>query len=600
MSHPNRGSVLPVLLTGALAASPLALAENTDQILVTATRTPQPLSQTLAPVTVFDRADIERLQARDLVDLLSRVPGVSFGREGGRGAVTALFLRGNNSNHTLVMIDGVRIGSGTTGRASLELLSPATIERIEVVRGPRSSLYGSDAIGGVINIITRREQGDLQPTLRAGIGSNKTREVSASVGGGTEDFNFNATVSDFYTGGTDHTTRKTPPDDDDDAFRQRAISLSMEHRVTEQLTARAFYQDSRSKAEYDNAFACATCNPHRLQRVEALGVELDARILPIWRSSLRYGRSVDDSKERESYTGEIKTTRTQYHWQNDLNLHEQHLLTLGYDFDRDEVSSLTAYDVDERDNKAYYGQLQSQWGVVDTVAGLRHDDNDQYGTFNTGNIAIGANLPGDIRVIASYSEGFKAPTFNDLYGPWGGNPDFRPEESENIELEVRGQHLGVQWSASIFQNDVKNLLISNPMTWQLEQIGRARIQGLEATAATLLAGWDVVLSATLLDHEDRDTGDELTRRPRRYASLDLDRAFGPWQLGMTLRGEGRRLEGANRLAGYGQVNLRAGYRFNPQWLVQAKIDNILDRDYQLSGGYKQPGVEAFLSVTYTP
>lgn len=621
----HRRTALALLVS---AAGSLALADagrDIEQTLVTATRTEQPLHEVMAPVTVITREDIERIQPLDVMELLEQAPGASLSRTGGYGAATSLMLRGNSSGHTLVMVDGVRINSATLGGASLTHINPALIERIEIVRGPRSSLYGSDAIGGVVNIITRRPQGEFQPRLQAGIGNHGIRQSEVFIGGGDERLSAGLTASHFYTTGIDHTTHKDLGRGDDDAFRETSLGLTLDHRPTDWLQAGLNYQYNRGRSEYDSSMCSAlACSHYNLARIETLSGQLVLTPLAGWDSTLRLGRATDELENRvdnldthqTSSQGEFKTRRTQYSWQNDFSMIEGQVLTLGYDFEREEISSDTAYDRDKRLNRAWFGQLQSQWTpVLDTVVGYRKDDNGQFGNYETANAALGIQLPADFRLIASYSEGFKAPTFNDLYYPsdpfFQNNPDLVPETSKNHELELRGQHFGVHWSLNAFHNKVKRLIQFNPdpAINGPDQIDAARLRGAELSADTELAGWQLGVSATYLQPRDTRTGNDLQLRPRRFATLNADRQFGDLQLGLGLRVESSRYgDPANsyRLPGYGKANLRLGYAVNEEWQLKLKLDNLLDKKIKLAGDftpghyYRQPGLEAIVSVVYTP
>src|SRR5690625_2030703 len=469
----HRRTALALLVS---AAGSLALADagrDIEQTLVTATRTEQPLHEIMAPVTVITREDIERIQPLDVMELLEQAPGASLSRTGGYGAATSLMLRGNSSGHTLVMVDGVRINSATTGGASLTHINPALIERIEIVRGPRSSLYGSDAIGGVVNIITRRPQGEFQPRLQAGIGNHGIRQSEVFIGGGDERLSAGLTASHFYTTGIDHTTHKDLGRGDDDAFRETSLRLTLDHRPTDWLQAGVNYQYNRGRSAYDSLSSTLACAPHNLARIETPSGQLVLTPLAGWDSTLRLCRATDELENRvdnldthqTSPEGEFKTRRTQYSWQNDFSMVEGQVLTLGYDFEREEVSSDTVYDRDKRLNRAWFGQLQSQWTpVLDTVVGYRKDDNGQFGNYETANAALGIQLPADFRLIAADSEGVQAPTFHNPHSDTHGRPDLVPETSKNHELELRGQHFGVHWSLNAFHNKVKRLIQYNPAT----------------------------------------------------------------------------------------------------------------------------------------
>ncbi|CAA0109710.1 Vitamin B12 transporter BtuB [Zhongshania aliphaticivorans] len=609
-----------------MATSPIFAAEQShiETTVVTATRTEQSVADILAPVTVFERADIERIQPNDLQELLSRAVGVSFVRNGGRGASTSLFLRGNQSNHTLVLIDGVRIGSATNGAPALTNLPPELIERVEIVRGSRSSLYGSEAIGGVINIITRKyhDTDGLEPMLQIGIGTQGSRKVLAAISGGDAQTQVNISVLREETDGVDNTSSKAGVSGDDDAFEQTAINASLSHKINDAVELFAFYQHSQTESDYDNncydsAYNKYECSPYTDGAAAIANIRGEFRPTDNWLLSLSAGESKDESTIEYHYidpaaTGisgdTFDTTRRVYSLQNDWMIGEHHVITLGFERLLDHVKSNLSYGEQSRGNKAIFAQWQADLGLVDFTIGGRNDDNDQFGTNDTGNASIGLDISDAIKVIASYGEGFNAPTFNDLYYPFYGVPTLEPETSENIELELRGNHDWGSWSVARFENDVDKLIQYNPATFGPDQIEGAEIKGWEMSVSSAIKDWSIDANISLLDATDANSGLDLRRRADKQANVDIGREWQHWGVSGSLRLVSSRFEdtaNTDELAGYGLVDSTVFYRVNEQVKLQLALKNIFDKEYVSArsfsfGDYLSIGREAMFSITYTP
>ena len=618
----------------ALALSSNAIAETQtsersnskpEEITITATRTEQSIANTLSSVTVFTREDIEKFQTRSLAELLSKTPGISITSNGGRGSSTGASLRGNQTDHTLFLVDNIRIGSSTLGSSSLERIDPELIERIEIVRGPKSSLYGADAIGGVVNIITRKANLDAPLSIKAGIGNNNSNQTAVSYGQRGSNYQANLTASYEYTGGYDYTETTTTPSDDNDAFRQTAIGFNGAVDLSKDLNIALSYQLSESESEYDTScsapitYAPLLCSPYSDSSTEAFNLTGTLDITSNWTSILSTGKSKDESETladnidmlTTTSGGEFNTEKTDISWLNNIQITKELLLTVGYDYLNEKVNSTVDYDIDKRDNDGYFAQLQLNYGDFSGNFGARHDENEQFGNFETYHLAGGYAINNSIKVIASYGEAFKAPTFNDLYFPDFGNPTWIPEETETYEITVKGSNASNDWSVSVFQNDIVNLIQYNFDTFVTDQTASATIEGIEISMDTEIVGWSIHSSITILDSEDDKTGNKLARRPEEILNIDIDRSFDQWSVGATFYASSSRYNDAannSELSGYGTVALRAAYTLSDEWKFQLKADNIFEKDYVLTqassftglGNYKQPGLEVLFSVVYTP
>ena len=606
----------PYLLPAALLLAPLAAVADpiADPIVVTATRTAQTADEALASVSVIERAEIERLQASSLSELLGRLPGVSVASRGGAGSLTSLHLRGANSDHTLVLVDGIKVGSVTTGMTAFQHIPVEAIERIEVVRGPRSSLYGSEPIGGVIQIFTRRGGGEVTPHLQLSAASHDTYSATLGLRGGGDDGWFSLLASGLDSGGFDACRGESlsafggcfADEPDRDGYREKSLSLRGGYRF-DKAEVDLHWLRSDGHVEFDGFHNSADV----VQQVAGLGLQLNPHA--IWQSSLRAGRSQDRMTNFSdgSFGNRIDSERDSLSWQNDILLADRHLLTLGADYQVDRIDYRDGfggrYAEDARDNHGLFGQLQLQAGAQQLQFSLRHDDNQQFGSHTTGGLQWGIDLERGVRLTAAYATAFKAPTFNQLYSPWGdGNLDLNPEHSRGIELGIGGKLAAGQanWSLNLYQNVIDDLIVGWPNPVH-ENVSEARIRGLEASFNRRIGDWRLATSLTLLDARDRSDGanhdNHLIRRAGESARIDLDRELGRYRVGATLFAEGRRYDDpANQrpLSAYGTMDLRAEYRITPAWRLQGRIANLFDQHYETAEFYNQPGRTLQLTLRY--
>lgn len=585
--------------------------------VVSANREPQRRSQTPAATTVFNRDDIERLQIRSVAELLERVPGVSITRTGGAGSQTGLFLRGTSSTQTLVLVDGQRIAATSSGTSSLEFLSPDQIERIEVVRGSRSALYGSDAIGGVVQIFTRQGSGQgLAPAVRFGAGSNGTFERSLNLSGGNGQTRFSLGVAMDETQGIDATRDSFGANGDDDAYRNRSLSLNVAHRFNDRLEAGVSALDQRGELEFDDTFD--GFQPTVDFQLSSISGFVDAKLNDVWNSRLEVGHSEDkrdtgnDSPLAPDYVFfSYSTYRDSASWVNTLQLDPAHQLLLGADWHEDQLHSSSDFAQDSRWNQAAFIQHRYTGNAFSTEIGLRHDKNEQYGSENTWNAALTVPLDTRNDLVVSYSEGFRAPTFNELYDSWFGNPDLTPEKSKSYELQWRNRYSDSgSLEVSLYRTDIEDAIVSDAF-WIPQNVQTARINGLEATLRQDVFGWQASLAAGLIDPRDRDSGHTLARRAKRTLSLDLDRQFGDFSVGAGWRAVSGRYDNAENtieLGGYGLLGLRGSWQANSEVKLDLKLNNLYDKDYAETTystangryGYNTEGRTALFAVTWTP
>lgn len=615
-------------LSLALLPAGLALAAGQDaalklpETLISANRDVQQRDASSTASTVFTRADIERLQPASVSDLLRRVPGVQV-TDNGAGSLASLYIRGTKSAQSLLLVDGMRIASASSGDSNLQFLNVDQIERVEVLRGPRSAVYGADAIGGVVQIFTRRSAGEgLQPFVRMGYGSNASWRRSAGLSGGDAQTRFSLAGSLDETDGIDRTGPSYDSDQDHDAYRNKAFSLSLSHSFSDSLEAGVNVLDQRGRTEFDNPFGrfdmttfeSVGQEPYSDFTLSSVSSYLDAQVNDLWSSRLEVGHSENREESLDKLSDErgvFNTYRDSVNWLNTLALSDSHSLLLGGEWYEDQLNSNTAFAEQQRWNQAAFVQHRYESEHFSTELGVRHDKNEQFGSENTWSGALTLPLNAANDLVLSYSEGFRAPTFNDLYYPDYSNPDLKPEHSKSYELQWRSQLAErTRLEASLYRTDIEDAIASD-QDFIPQNIAEARIHGFEANLQQELFGWQGQLGIAFVDPRDRDSGHTLNRRARRTLSLDLDRAFGAFAVGATWQLASSSYDdpdNQHELGGYGLLGLRGSWQATGELKLEAKIDNLLDKDYQRAlyehegerYGYRQEGRTALLGFVWTP
>ena len=631
MKHLRLALPLLLLPTADLLADTRDAALKLPDVVISANRQVQARNDSSAANTVFTRDDIDRLQPSSLTDLLSRVPGVQVARTGGRGSLPGIFIRGTKSAQSLVLVDGQRIANSTSGDSGLQYLNIDQIERVEVLRGSRSVIYGSDAIGGVIQVFTRRNAGPgLQPRLKLGFGSHNTWERSLGLSGGDERTRFNLGASLDDTAGIDWSHTSFPSDRDHDAYRNKSLSLNLSHEFSDELEVGFNLLDSRGKSEYDNSFGrydfatgqSVGQKPYTDYTVSSASAYIDAQLNEAWQTRVELGHSENRDTKRDKLSPDFSvfnTYRDSINWQNDLTLDQQNSLILGGDWYEDRFHGSTTLSENSRWNRAAFIQHRFKGEWFSTELGLRRDQNQQFGGQNSwsGTLTLPVNSEND--VLLSYSEGFRAPTLNDLYYPnengfISSNPDLKPETSKSYEVQWRSQLSDVsRLEASLYRTDIKDAIIydnSGP-----HNVANARINGFEAALKQEFFGWQGNLGLSIIDPRDRNSGHTLARRARRTLNLDLDRQFEQLSLGASWQAISSSYDAEDnkhRLSGYYLLGLRSGWALNREVALSLKVDNLLDRRYtrawysyddpnfENNQPYREEGRTWMLGVTWTP
>lgn len=586
----------------AASSGQIVLAEdaaNLSKLVVTATTTQVTEAQSLTSVTVIDKADIEKQQPQEITELLAAQPGVDIVTNGGYGKSTSVYTRGSNSTGTKLLIDGVPIQSHSLGSSSWQYLPITQVDRIEIVRGPKSSLYGSSAAGGVVQVfLPEAEQGD-QAEVSLGAGSFGTTQADATVSGSDGQASYLLSVGSFNTDG-----QEVKEGAGDMGYSNDHVMARFGYEFDSGAYLKALMMHAEGESEYTTSSGSLRNNDY-VNQVLALtgGVDVNEN----WQSEVQLRQSRDDYdvlNDSGAKTGTYYDSKSQgVRWNNTLWLGD-HEVVLGAEHVKDSFDGSYAK---ERTSNSVFAQSLSEFGPVSVQLNIRADHYDEYDTQTTGGVAFGYQLDDVHTFRVSGRTSFTAPTFNSMNAEnWGYTlaNEIRPESSETYEMGIRADYQNSYWDAAIYQADYDDLIAWNYPT--VGNIDAARVQGLELAAGTDIEQWSFAVAATLMDTENLNDGDvkgnRLVRRANKSARFDVDRHFEDFSLGMTLATYGDRFDDAENdtlLPGYGLLNLRASYDFAENWNAKFTVKNALDKSYQTAQGYSNPGVGAFLTVNYS-
>lgn len=597
-----------------LFSTPLLAQQAQDSVLnpvvVTASRLEQPLIDTIAHTTVIGRKEISESQAFDLPSLLRREASIEFVQNGGIGTSASMFMRGADGRQVLTLIDGIRVGSATLGTTGVEHLMLDQIERVEIVRGNVSALYGAGAIGGVIQIFTKQGHGAPRAEAQAMVGSRGSSRVSAAYGGSVADTRFNINVSQFATSGFSAVDTRLAPraNPDDDGYRNQSFSAQLSHRLAagHELGVRAY--QSAGTVDFDSALGRPT-DTHRLENeLSSWSLYSRNQVTPVWKSQLTLARGTDKS---HSFTNNVLPTRfdtrnTQLLWQNDFALVREHVVTAGLEGQQQRVDSTTAYTYTGRDVRSARLGYNGRIGAQQLQAGARRDHYSDFGNADTWLAGYGYNVSPEWKLTAMRSSAFTAPTFNQLFFPGFGNPGLQPEKtySNEVGLQYAVENHVVRVTAfrTRYQNLIQNVLVAPPFTLQPRNVARARVEGTELSYAGQFYRWDVRASLTVQDPVDLATGARLRRRGSAFGNVTANTMVGDWRIGGELIVGSSRPDNHIRtgtlvtLDGYQVVNLTARRSLTKTTYVAVRMDNAFDAHYVLAHGFNVPGRGLFASL----
>lgn len=592
--------------------------EDEAAIVVTASRIPQPIRESTGDISIITREQIATAGQSTVTDLLRTLPGVEISSQGGPGQPATVFLRGANSNHTVVLIDGVRQTNLNFGLASLQSLPLSVIDRIEVLRAPASSLYGADAIGGVIQIFT--QAGDTTPGFRAevGFGEKGQRRITAGYTGKAGDLAWSiATGEDGSRSFDATTTANFAHHPDKDSNKQNFAQINLDYQLGADHQIGLKWLDTNNRNDIDVEFPPFVTAPsaRSIQNISNLVLKQKSQFTPYWTSTLQFGENHDRFRwERTNSFDETVINKARlYSWQNDFSFGAHQFLAALERQEQTITSDATAYGAHARTTDSLLAGYRFKSGPHQLRLNLRRDDIRDYGGETSGNLGYSYRFAPGWTFDAQHGKAFKMPTFNELYyiDPFGfflSNPTLRPEHSRTSEIGLIRQGAGERMSAYLFRNRITDLIVNfdpdgflGPLPGTVINTGQATIKGLTFGYSRNWDGWKLRAELTLQDARDDISGDRLPRRARHHGSFALDRDFGNWLAGAELVGQGDRYDSLpnspqNRLAGYGLVNLHARYKLDDNWSLFARWNNVLDRQYELAKGYPTPGANLFVGV----
>lgn len=585
----------------------LALASALPGVVVTATRTPLQADRSVAEVTVIDREEIDRASGLTLTQLLAQQPGVQYSANGGMGKTSAIFLRGLAARHTLLLVDGVRYGSATTGDPNLDNLPLGDIDHIEIVRGPLSSLYGSDAVGGVIQVFTRRATEGQRPNLAVSIGSHGYQQTGFGLSFADGPWDGSVQLQHTETRGFSATSEHVPfgYNPDNDSFRQNAGNLSLGLKLAPEWEARMSLLESNGRTDLDDG---PGIDSKAAMHTRVAAVQVGGKVQGSWRTLLRVARSTDTYDTLASLVydiGAITTNQQQLSWENTVATPVGTLLLLGEHLKQNVSKSAGQYDVTERTINGLAVGLNGEAGAHTWQASVRRDRNSQYGDQRTGSLGYGLQFAPDWRLTAAAGTSFVAPSFNDLYWPSFGNPLLQPEEGRHAELGLRHGAGTAQTRLTVFGNRIRGYITqgANPVNLPYATSHGASLSYENRIGALHL---NTVLERVNPRNDNLGSANYaklLPRRAENSAKLGADWEQGAWSFGSDLQAYSHRFDDAAntiRLAGFATLDLRTQWQFQPDWALQLRLNNLADKPYETAYGYHQPGRELYLTLRYTP
>jgi len=587
-----------------------------DEIVVSASRTPQSIKSVTGDVTVIDREEINRLRGGSLTDLLRLQPGIQTYTNGGMGTSSNIAMRGTNDNQLIVLVDGVRMNSGTTGTTAFENIPLALIDRIEIVRSPASSLYGSDGIGGIIQIFTKRGQSNKTHVYGSlGAGSYDAYSGNAGFDSVYQALKFGAQVSNYDTRGISARKNLTAAvDKDRDGYNNFSGSTYADLEFSPGHSLGVQYLESKGENQYDSGYI----GNYLERQQQGYGLTLKNALTEHWNSKLQYNVGRDQSFSISSATrnSNIETEQRQLSWQHDYSL-THGTVTFAYDrLEQDvQTESTGVRTLDRsRNNDAFVLGYVGNYAEHSTQLSLREDHNSQFGNYTTGGIGYGYAFTPAWRLTAQYGSSFRAPTFNQLYADRFGNPDLPSEKADNLEASLRYQGQALQAKVTVFENHIRNFIQTVTSgcpagftSGCAVNVGKVEVQGVTLEGSLPIGEqWLVTANLTVQSPRIDATDNLLARRAQRYGNMIVQYKNGAWDWSSELTASAERYnDPANRipLGGYALLNSTLAYQINPSWRLQARANNILDKNYVLAAvsstvDYNTMGTNVFVSLNY--
>jgi vitamin B12 transporter len=627
---------------------------KTSDVFVTATRTPIPKNNVIADTTIITEEEIERAGSSSLPELLQRQPGIEISNTGGMGKVTTIGIRGTSSTHSIILIDGMRVNAATSGFTAIEHIPLSQIEKIEILRGPASSLYGQDGIGGAIQIFTKKGVDGFNPYIGIGYGSYNTANFQSGIRGGNNQTTYAINFSAMNTGGfsafipnINNTSGAVTnaANLDRDGYKNYSLSSSLNHKINQDYEIDFQYFLSKGKNKFDQRYADFSpfVDFKNEARQESYGLNLKGQINNVWQSSIKIGQSTDKYLDKQKFNPAIglilpdpppdgcggpcgaqdstlvdlyKTTQNQFSWQNNIKMNKGSL-TLLYDFLEQKIKTTDLYEKTQRTNHG----LMIGYGVIEDKhnfqTNFRKDFNSAYDDAVTGNIGYAYSINSNWTIASSYGTAFVSPSFNYLYSLADtyalGNPNLKPERSKNIEASIRYRDESGSLSLTLFQNKIDDFIIySNPYPvmgsrTSTQNLNKVEIQGFTISGDQFFGHFQVKGSITAQSPKNEDTDKYLPRRATALGNLNVNYYIGYWNIGIEETFSDKRFddkENTVKLSGYALTNIVADYKMNDKLKLNLRLNNVFDKDYSLAAEglsgfkYQTPGRSLFTNLRY--
>jgi len=583
-----------------------------EEIVVTATKIKEPVEETTSDVIVIEEEEIKKMNVQFVTDVFRKIPELNLVQNGGVGQLATVLLRGGDSSHTLVMIDGVRVQDPATGSFNFSTINIDDIDRIEIVKGPQSTFYGSEAMAGVINIIMKKGKGKPKIDLSFESGSYGTYKPSLTISGGEKEFDYRLTTSYFSTDGISAAKEGTERDGYKNAFISGKLGFRPTEKLEVELSGKYYYD--RTELDFGSSSPDDT-NYIQHGNHHILSGKGKLFLLNMWEQILTVSTVKDSLKTRDPdpdpflwYNSDVITGMDTIDWQHNFYLSEIYILTTGAEYRKEKAENTGNFDR-TMENKALYLSNKLKLFKEDLVfnAGIRYDDYETFGGKTTYRIGATYNIRSAIcRIRGSYGTGFRAPTLNELYYPGFGNPDLKPEKTTSWELGLEKDILKDNISVSLiyFEQNYKNLIeyiLIDPITWRMiaANIAKAEIKGIEAGATLKLTDHiNIRTGYTYLDTEDKTTGQRLTRRPKDKFTLSSEFSTEDISVVADYIFVGKRFDSSveRNLSSYSVINVSSTYKLREGATVFVRIDNLFDKDYEEAGSYGTPGISFFAGV----
>ncbi|MGN1057619.1 MAG: TonB-dependent receptor domain-containing protein [Comamonas sp.] len=585
----------------------IAQERRLSDIQVTASRTAMRVEESLADVTVITREQVQQVApGRSLAEVLQRFAGIQLSSNGGRGHTQNVFLRGTSSSHALLLVDGVRYGSAIGAAPSLANIPLELIERIEIVKGPASALYGSEAVGGVIQVFTKQGKGlgkVMQAEASLTRGTHGHSAASAHLRGEQSGWNYQLGVGRLTEKGISATNVLAAPyhDPDRDALDQTSLNLGLGYAIDADWRVDALLTRADGTV-FTDADPGTSTKPYTEMQTQVAHLKLTGQMTPVWRATMSMGHSLDQSHNLgSSWNSVLDTTQTEWKWDNSIQTPWGEVLA-GVEHLDQSVDTSSDFAIKQRSIGAVFVGMTGAYHKHSWQANVRRDDNSQFGQFTSYSSSYGFELHEHFKLIAAQGKSMRAPSFGDLYGQWGGssqgNPSLKPEYSHSRELAAQANWLDHRLKLVRFDNKIRNLISTSPTGMQ-NVAGETRLQGWTLEYGWHNRHWNVGASADHLKAREAN-GRIPDRRAKTQWSLQIDRDWHRWKLGGNVLHVGRRSDGSRTLAAFTSLDVFAQYQLHPDWSVMARVANVTDRNYQMAYGFNTLGRAAYVTLKWAP